>query len=227
MIALDSAASVIAGMRRAAARDELMSDRLSGEWRKLTELASIVREWQALARHAIEPTPFEPEGILPTLRPVHDDVGAALIWTRATPRRLAGLLPARIETHRYGFRLPILVGWTPEPDEPGTPLIDRTLADCTLAAWLDLLATAPTLPALAMLPALAADGPLATRLADVMARLNLPHADLPSLAREGAVDRFISASPQQPLTHVMRLERLRRATLAAARNARHLLKGDR
>src|SRR5687768_8325833 len=72
------------------------------EWRRFSELESVVGQWRLLADRAIEPNVFyEPSFALNAYRLFGEDAGAWLVWSRMG--RLLGLFPARIERWRGGF----------------------------------------------------------------------------------------------------------------------------
>jgi CelD/BcsL family acetyltransferase involved in cellulose biosynthesis len=141
------------------------------EWRPLAALADIAGAWQALAARALEPNVFyEPAFALAAAPVFGGNVGAGLVWSRVSPSRLLGFLPARIERRRYGVALPVLVGWTHPFGPLGTPLLDRDAGAPVLSAWFDHLASRPDLPHLLLLPHLPAAGPLADAFAEALAR---------------------------------------------------------
>src|SRR5580698_9236998 len=112
------------------------------EWRPLVELTPIAAEWQSLAARALEPNVFlEPAFALAAAPVFGTGVGVGLVWSRASPLRLMGFFPARIERRRYGVALPVLVGWTHPYGPLGTPLIDRDAGAAVFSAWFDLLAS--------------------------------------------------------------------------------------
>ena len=112
------------------------------EWRPLADLTGIAAQWQSLAARALEPNVFyEPAFALAAAPVFGPDVGAGLVWSRVSPKRLLGFFPARIERRRYGIALPVLVGWTHPYGPLGTPLIDRDAGTAVLSAWLDHLAS--------------------------------------------------------------------------------------
>jgi CelD/BcsL family acetyltransferase involved in cellulose biosynthesis len=140
------------------------------EWRPLAELGQIAAEWQSLAARALEPNVFlEPAFALAAAPVFGRDVGAGLVWSRASPLRLMGFFPARIERRRYGVALPMLVGWTHPYGPLGTPLIDRDAGAAVFSAWLDHLASRPDLPHLLLMPYLPVAGPLAEAFAAALA----------------------------------------------------------
>src|ERR1700730_17921616 len=111
-----------------------------GEWRPLAELAGIATEWRSLAARALEPNVFYEPAFALAAAPVFGvGVGAGLVWSRASPSRLLGLFPARIERRRYGMALPVLVGWTHPYAPLGTPLIDRDAGTAVISAWFEHL----------------------------------------------------------------------------------------
>src|ERR1043165_4582908 len=85
------------------------------EWTSLAELADARGEWRDLAARALEPNVFyDPAFALPAARVFGADVGAVLVWSKASPR-LIGLFPARVE-RRYGV-MGALLGRT-QPHAP-------------------------------------------------------------------------------------------------------------
>jgi CelD/BcsL family acetyltransferase involved in cellulose biosynthesis len=138
------------------------------EWKPLSALADIRAEWRDLGVRALEPNVFYDPAFALGAAPVFGaDVGAVLVWSKASPR-LIGLFPARIE-RRYGV-LSVLTGWT-HPYAPfGVPLVDRDEADAAIGAFLDHVEAAPDLPKLVMLPLLARDRAFAGSLMRVLAR---------------------------------------------------------
>ena len=139
--ALGGAASAITSARRAALADRYAAGSLDVEWRSLTELESIGGEWRELAARALEPNVFyEPAFALAAAPVFGRDAGALLVWSGTSPRRLLGFFPARIETRRYGIKLPVLVGWTHPYAPLGVPLVEREAAEPVIAAWLAHLA---------------------------------------------------------------------------------------
>jgi CelD/BcsL family acetyltransferase involved in cellulose biosynthesis len=173
-----STVSAIASVRRAAIADRYAPNSLAVEWRNLSELESIADEWRDLAAGALEPNVFyEPAFAQPATRIFGRDAGALLVWSGTSPRKLLGFFPSRIETRRYGFKLPVLVGWTNPYAPLGTPLVEREAAEPVIAAWLAHLADDPELPGLVLLPFLPADGPFATALDTIVRRAQMPVAD--------------------------------------------------
>ena len=174
----DGAASVIASARRAALADRYAAKSLAVEWRSLAELAPIAGQWRALAARALEPNVFYEPAFALVAAPVFGrDAGATLVWSGVTPRRLVGFFPARIERRRYGFTLPILVGWSHAYGPLGVPLVEREAAEPIIAAWLAHLAADQGLPGLLLLPFLPEDGPFAAALAAILRRAQMPAAD--------------------------------------------------
>ena len=173
-----STVSAIASARRAAVADRYAANSLAVEWRSLSELESIVDEWRDLATRVLEPNVFyEPAFALPATRIFGRDAGALLVWSGTSPRKLLGFFPSRIETRRYGLKLPVLVGWTNPYAPLGTPLVEREAAEPVIAAWLAYLADDPELPGLVLLPFLPTDGPFATALDAIVRRAQMPVAD--------------------------------------------------
>ena len=106
-----------------------------------------------------------------------NDVGAVLVWSGTTPRKLLGFFPARISERRYGLKLPVLVGWTHPYGPLGTPLVEREAAEPVIAAWLAHIAGDPSLPGLVLLPLVAEDEPFAAALGAILQRTQMPCAD--------------------------------------------------
>ena len=142
---------------------------LTTEWRPLSELAGIAAEWHALARRAVEPNVFyEPAFALAAAPAVGADAGAVLVRA-AEPSRLIGLFPCRIETRRYGVRLPLLAGWAHAYGPLGTPLVDAEALHPAVSAFLDHVADDPKLPKLLRMPYQVEDGPVAMALTAAIA----------------------------------------------------------
>jgi CelD/BcsL family acetyltransferase involved in cellulose biosynthesis len=139
------------------------------ESRPLAELAAIEPEWRALAARALTPNIFyEPQFALAAAPVFGRNVDASLVWSRGRTARLVGLLPARIERHRYGLSWPIMVGWINPYAPLGVPLIDRDAAEPVIGAWLDHLASHK--PRALLLPMFPQQGPLAAVFDAVLAR---------------------------------------------------------
>jgi CelD/BcsL family acetyltransferase involved in cellulose biosynthesis len=173
-----STVSAIASARRAVVSDRYAANALAVEWRNLSDLEPIADEWRELAARALEPNVFyEPAFALEAAKIFGHDVGALLVWSGTSPRKLLGFFPGRIEPRRYGLKLPVLVGWT-HPFAPlGTPLVEREAAEPVIAAWLAHLTDDPELPGLLLLPFLPANGPFATVLDAIVRRAQMPFAD--------------------------------------------------
>ena len=124
-------------MRRATLAERYAADAFVVEWRDFGELAAIAGEWRELAANALEPNAFyEPAFALAAAPVFGRGAGAVLVWSASAPRRLLGFFPARIETRRYGVRLPVLLGWTHAYAPLGVPLVEREAAEAVIAAWL-------------------------------------------------------------------------------------------
>lgn len=137
------------------------------ERRPLQALAPMAADWRALAARAIEPNVFyEPAFALAAAPAFGSHLQVLLVWAR--PARLVGLFPCTVEW-RYGPRPRVLGGWTHPFALLGTPLVDRDLCEGAIAAWFDHVAGDPRLPALAMLPKLAVEGPFVAALDRVLA----------------------------------------------------------
>lgn len=171
-------AAVIASVRRAAVADRYAIDAFSVEWRALSQLNAVANEWRELAARALMPNVFyEPSFSLAAAPVFGRDAGAVLVWSGTAPRRLVGFFPARIEARRYGFKLPVLVGWTHRFAPLGVPLVEREAAEPVIAAWLAHLAGDARLPGLMLMPLLPEEGPFAASLRAVLRRGQIPTAD--------------------------------------------------
>ena len=177
-VTLDDAGSAIGRARRAVLTDRYAAYSLTLEWRELSDLLPIAREWRELAGRALEPNVFyEPAFALAAAPVFAQDAGAVLVWSNDDRRRLVGFFPARIERRRYGVHLPILVGLTHPYGPLGVPLVEREGAEPIIAAWLAHLAADESLPGLVLLPYLPEDGPFAAALASILRRAQMPAAD--------------------------------------------------
>jgi CelD/BcsL family acetyltransferase involved in cellulose biosynthesis len=137
----------------------------STEWRPLAALSTIKEAWRALASRAADPNVFyEPAFALPAASAFGADAGALLAWSQETPSRLIGLWPACIERRRYGFAIPVLVGFTHPYGPLGVPLIDRDHTSEVVAAFLDHIARDRQLPDLALLSYIPEAGAFAAAL---------------------------------------------------------------
>jgi CelD/BcsL family acetyltransferase involved in cellulose biosynthesis len=175
VVALENAASAIATARRAALADRYAATSFTVEWRPLTRLEPVAAQWRELAARALEPNVFyEPAFALAAAPVFGADAGAVLIWSGAKARRLLGFFPARIERRRYGFNLPVLVGFTHPYAPLGLPLVEREAAEPVIGAFLSHLATDPTLPGAVLLPFLPEDGPFAAALDAILRRAQMP-----------------------------------------------------
>jgi hypothetical protein len=96
------------------------------------------------------------------------DVGATLVWSCGSTRRLLGLFPARIERYRYGLPWPIVVGWINPYGPLGVPLVDREAGEAVLGAWLEQMASRR--PRLLLLPMFPQEGELAWAFDAALAR---------------------------------------------------------
>ena len=187
-VALDRAVSAITSARRAVVADRYAPRSFSVEWTKLEELEPIVEEWRELAGRALEPNVFyEPAFALEAARVFGRDVGAVLVWSGTLPRKLLGFFPARVERRRYGYKLPVLVGWTHPYAPLGTPLVEREAAEPVIAAWLAHLADHA--PALLLLPYLSSEGPFAIALGAILRRAEMLTADFSRHSRAQLVPR--------------------------------------
>jgi hypothetical protein len=141
------------------------------EWRPRAELPPIATQWRELASRAVERNIFyEPAFALAAMPVFGAGIGAGLVWSRATPTRLLGFFPGRVEGRRYGVQLPIFVGWTHPYAPLGSPLVDATACDDVIAAWLAHAGNSDRLPKLMLLPFLPAEGALALALDRALAR---------------------------------------------------------
>jgi CelD/BcsL family acetyltransferase involved in cellulose biosynthesis len=181
---LGGTTAAIASARRAVVAHRYAVDSFAVEWRELAQLDSIVSDWRELASRALVPNVFyEPAFALAAAPLFGRDVGAVLVWSGTAPRKLLGFFPARLQTRRYGFRLPMLVGWT-HPFAPfGVPLVEREAAEPVIAAWLAHVAGNAALPGLLLLPYLPEEGSFAAALAAILRRAQMPAADFNRHAR--------------------------------------------
>ena len=100
------------------------------------DLGAIADEWRELAARALEPNVFyEPAFALAAAPVFGRDAGAVLVWS-GTHRANCSASFRRAYERRYGFKLPILAGWTHPYAPLGTPLIERDAAEPVIAAWL-------------------------------------------------------------------------------------------
>jgi CelD/BcsL family acetyltransferase involved in cellulose biosynthesis len=181
---------------------------VSTEWRPLADLAALAGEWSALADRAAEPNVFyDPAFALPAVRALAPDVGAVLV-RGGEQRRLIGLFPCRVETRRYGLRLPLLTGWTHPYGPLGTPLVDRDALATAVAAFVDHVAGDASLPKLLLMPCQVEDGPVATAFAAALARRGArsatfgrhPRAWLaPGIERAGYLDAALGGKKRKEL----------------------------
>lgn len=138
------------------------------EWRPLATLSTIIAEWNALVDNALEPNIFyEPAFALSAANIYGSKVGAVLVWSKASPQRLLGLFPVRLE--RADDRL-ILVGWRHSQIALGTPLIHRDFADGVVETVLDYVYRTPRLPKLLIFPFICELGSFVSVLDRVMLR---------------------------------------------------------
>jgi CelD/BcsL family acetyltransferase involved in cellulose biosynthesis len=173
----DGAASAIARARRALS-ERHTADAFAVEWRDFAALGPLASEWRVLAGSALEPNVFyEPDFTLAAAPVFGRAAGAFLVWSGSGERRLLGFFPARTQTRRYGFRLPVLLGWTHAYAPLGVPLVERETAEPVIAAWLAHLAAHGEQPGLVLLPFLPAEGPFAAALDAVLRRAQMPVAD--------------------------------------------------
>jgi len=176
-LVLGGTAAAITSARRAVVARRYAVDALAVEWRALSQLESIADEWRELAARALVPNVFyEPAFALAAAPVFGREVGAVLVWSGTAPRKLLGFFPARVETRRYGLKLPVLVGWT-HPFAPfSAPLVEREAAEPVIAAWLAHAAEDTALPGLLLLPYLPEEGPFAAALAAILRRAQMPAA---------------------------------------------------
>jgi CelD/BcsL family acetyltransferase involved in cellulose biosynthesis len=176
--ALDRTASAIASARRAVLADRYAINSLSVEWRWLADLIPVAGDWRDLAARALEPNVFyEPSFALAGAAAFGRDVGAVLVWSGTSPRKLLGFFPARVNERRYGVRLPVLAGWTHPYAPLGTPLVEPDAAETVIAAWLAHVAGSPSLPGLILLPLIPEEGAFAAALGACLRRSEMSYAD--------------------------------------------------
>jgi len=177
-VALERTASAIVSARRATLADRYAINSFAVEWRWLADLIPVTDAWRDLASRALESNVFyEPGFALAAAALFGRNAGAVLVWSGGERRKLLGFIPAYVDERRYGFKLPVLVGWTHRYGPLGTPLVERDAAEPVIAAWLAHVAANPALPGLLLLPLLAEDGPFATTLARIVRRAQMPSAD--------------------------------------------------
>ena len=210
---LDTAAA-IASARRAALADRYSADSLIVEWLDLPQLEAVVDDWRDLATRTLVPNAFyEPAFALAAAPVFGEGAGALLVWSGSLPRRLLGLFPARIVKHRYGLKLPLLLGWT-HPYAPfGTPLIDREAAEPVIAAWLAHLSKNHEFPALVLLPFVPTQGPFAVALDAILRRSQVSSAEFnvhsrallaPTAARSAYLERALGGRKFRELRRTVR-----------------------
>ena len=214
LVAFAGTASAIASARRAVVADRYAINSFTIEWRELVQLEAIADEWRELAARALAPNVFyEPAFALAATPVFGRGAGAVLVWSGASPRKLLGFFPARIETRRYGLKLPVLVGWTHPYAPLGTPLVEREAAEPVIAAWLAHLAGNAKLPGLLLLPFMPEDGPFAAALGAILRRAQMPAAALnrhrrallaPRGDRSQYVERALGARRLRELRRVAR-----------------------
>lgn len=169
--------AAIASARRAVLADRYPINSFSVEWRWLADLVPVANDWRDLAAHALEPNVFyEPAFALAAGAVFGGDVGAVLVWSVGTPRKLFGFFPARV-VRRYGLPLPVLEAWTHPYAPLGTPLVAPEAAEPVISAWLTHLASDVSRPGLLRLPLIVEDGHFAAALGIVLRRLQMPSAD--------------------------------------------------
>jgi CelD/BcsL family acetyltransferase involved in cellulose biosynthesis len=132
------------------------------EWRPLSTLAPIAREWRELAARAIEPNVFYEPAFALAAGPVFGtDTRAVVVRTAAG--RLVGLFPG------HPGRL-MVAGWVHPYAPLGVPLVDRDDAETIIAAYIDHLRNDPAMPGQLLLPFLPEHGAFARALDAVLSR---------------------------------------------------------
>ena len=210
---LDTAAA-IASARRAVLADRYAADSFIVEWLDLPQLDAIVDDWRDLASRALVANAFyEPAFALAAAHTFGRGAGAVLVWSGSMPRKLLGLFPARIAKRRYGFKLPVLVGWTHPYAPLGTPLVEREAAEPVIAAWLAHIAGNPAFPGLVLLPFAPQHGAFAAALSAILRRAQMPIAELnqhsraafaPEGNRSGYVERALGRHKFRELGRTVR-----------------------
>jgi CelD/BcsL family acetyltransferase involved in cellulose biosynthesis len=141
------------------------------ERRPLAALDDIVAPWRELAGRAAESNVFYDPAFALAAAPVFGrGVEVVLVWSAGSPRRLLGLFPFEVATHRYGAKLPLLIGWTHRFAPLGTPLVDREACAQAVAALIDHVAGDDSLPKFLLLPLLNETGPVAAAIAAAIAQ---------------------------------------------------------
>ncbi len=204
----------IARARRAAIADRYVANAFATEWLTLPDLRTIANELRELAGRALEPNIFyEADFVLEAASVFGRDAGAVLVWSGTSPRKLLGFFPARVEAHRYGVSLPVLVGWTHPYAPLGTPLVERDAAEQVIAAWLAHISENTDLPGLVLLPFVQPSSPFAAELHTILRRGQIPSADLdirqrallaPRGDRLTYVERTLGAQRQNKMRRMVR-----------------------
>jgi CelD/BcsL family acetyltransferase involved in cellulose biosynthesis len=177
-----------------------LSPTLRVEWRAISALEPIAKQWRSLAARALEPNVFYDPAFALAAAPVFGArSGAVLVWSKSGT--LMGLFPARLAGWGDGS-FPMAVGWTHPYAPLGTPLVDRDEAEPVIAAWLDHLAHEHAMPALLMLPMLPESGAFAAALDAVLARKRLRSAPFGRhrralLERSSAQDSQVTTSARK------------------------------
>jgi CelD/BcsL family acetyltransferase involved in cellulose biosynthesis len=208
-------AAAIARARRAAVADRYAFDSFAVEWCELRELDGIQHEWRELAARALSPNVFYEPGFALAAAPVFGHgVGAVLVWSGTSPRRLLGFFPARVEKRRYGIPLPVLVGWTHAYAPLGVPLVEPEAAEPVIAAWLAHLTGNAALPGLLLLPFVPEDGLFGEALASILQRARMPTAQFnrhrrallapQSAERSGYIERSLGGRRLKELRRIGR-----------------------
>ncbi len=179
------------------------------ERRPLAALDGIVEPWRDLSARAAEPNVFYEADFALAAAPVLGcNVEVILIWSADMPRRLVGLIPFEIAAHRYGVKLPVMIGWRHRFGPLGTPLVDRDACGQVVATLLDHVANDHGLPKLLLLPFLNESGPVAhaissaiERIGGVRARFGCHRRALlkPGAERTGYLDRAIGNKRRKEL----------------------------
>jgi CelD/BcsL family acetyltransferase involved in cellulose biosynthesis len=180
------------------------------EWRGLSALEDLTREWRALAKRAVEPNAFYEPAFLSAAAPAFGtQAGTVLVWSGG---RLIGLFPLRIARGPW-HPIAMTTGWTHSFAPLGTPLVDRDHADAAIAICFDHLAGDPTFPGLLLMPLLPVRGAFAAALDAVLARNARRSAALsrhsrallePGTQRAGYLERSITARRRKELRRLRR-----------------------
>lgn len=182
MIVLDEAS--VSRPRRAADRDghSRADNAISVEMTTPERFATLGREWRDLIQRTLEPNVFmEPDMVVAAALSGDAAIHVLLAWgakEAGAPIRLVGAWAFRCARPSSG--LPFTVLKTPVHDHAclGIPVLDVDLGAAALMRMLDAIAREPSLPKLIEIASFDGAGPVATLLADTLARRGAGHVRL-------------------------------------------------